>query len=143
MERSLRILLVDDDEVDRENLIRMFAKYGVRSKSTRRSSIAQARALLAETVFDCVLLDYQLQGDLGLELIPEISRHRPQVCPIILVTLQELQRLIVDAMHQGVTDYLAKATLSAEKLGAAVDRVLHRAELEQAEARRGGRAARA
>lgn len=131
MKLSLRILLVDDDEVDRENLIRMFAKYRRPLDIHEASTIAQAQALLAETVFDCVLLDYQLQGDLGLQLIPEIGRHRPQVCPIILVTLHELQRLIVDAMHQGVTDYLAKASLSAEKLGAAVDRVLQRAELEQ------------
>jgi signal transduction histidine kinase/HPt (histidine-containing phosphotransfer) domain-containing protein len=131
MERSLHILLVDDDDVDRETLVRMFANYWRSVEIYEANSIGQAQALLAETAFDLVLLDYRLQGDLGLQLIPEIWRHRPQVCPIILVTLHESRGLIVEAMHQGVTDYLAKSTLSAEKLGAAVDRALQRAEIEQ------------
>ncbi|PPQ34716.1 Signal transduction histidine kinase [Rhodoblastus acidophilus] len=131
MNGILRILLVDDDDVDRETLVRMFAKYWRPLDIHEANTIAQAQAHLARATFDCVLLDYQLQGDLGLQLIPEIGRHRPQVCPIILVTMHESQGLIVDAIHQGVTDYLAKATLNAEKLGAAVDRVLRRAEIEQ------------
>ena len=81
MERSLRILIVDDDDVDREMLVRMFVDYWRPIEIHEANSIAPAKALLAETAFDVVLLDYRLQGDLGLQLIPEICRHRREVLP--------------------------------------------------------------
>ena len=128
MNSPLRILLVEDDDVDREFVARLLTKYGRPVTLTEATTLAEARALLSRRQFDCVLLDYHLKGDLGLDLVPNILMHRPKICPVILVTFHESESIIVEAMHQGVADYIGKANLSVEKLRTVIERAVERAE---------------
>lgn len=125
-----RLLLVDDDDVDREFLVRLLSRFDQPLEWRIAASLAEARHWLETEQFDAVLLDYQLKGELGLDLIPHVLAHRPEICPIILVTLRESESLIVDAMRQGVADYLSKSTLTFETLRSILRRALERAEAE-------------
>ena len=128
---SLEILLVEDDDVDEENIARLLRKFVEPPVLTVAHSLAQARVRLQQGRFDCVLLDYHVEGQIGLDLIPDILQHRNEICPIILISLLESQRLIVEAMRTGVVDYVSKAALGLEELRAAIDTAYARAREEQ------------
>ncbi len=62
---------------------------------------------LKETAFSAVVLDYSLPKMTGLETLARIQQVRPDV-PVIMVTGQGDERIAVEAMRQGVYDYLVK-----------------------------------
>lgn len=61
MEEKLRILVVDDDEVDRMTVRRVLTKAGVKMELSEVGDGKSAIALLSETSYDCVFLDYHCQ----------------------------------------------------------------------------------
>jgi signal transduction histidine kinase/HPt (histidine-containing phosphotransfer) domain-containing protein len=128
----MRILVVDDDDVCQEQFARLLARINPDFAITTSQSIEAARAELTEQRFDCVLLDYQLGHALGLDLLPDIRAHRPEICPVILVTLWDNEDLIVDAIRTGVSDYVAKAHLDEPRLRNTIERALRWAYAEQA-----------
>jgi len=124
-------LLVDDDDVDRETLRRLLGKFECDCDVVEACSLGEAQAKLEDHVFDCVLLDYNLNGALGLDLLPMIEAHRPEICPVILITLNESKELIVDAIRSGASDYISKANLNEMRLHGVLEAALLRAQMEQ------------
>jgi signal transduction histidine kinase/HPt (histidine-containing phosphotransfer) domain-containing protein len=132
LSRQRRILIVEDDEVDRELYHRMLAKLRLPIDICECDTLAAGRSLLAQHAFDCVLLDYKLVEELGLDLLPDIVAHRDEICPVILITLRETEELIVEAMRRGIADYIPKSALTVERLGEVLTLAIGRAEAEQA-----------
>lgn len=127
----LRFLLVEDDDVDRSLISRFFTKIREDYELVETASLSQARLALANSKFDCVLLDYHLDGETGLDLIPAIIEHRVELCPVILISLREAEALVGEAMRKGVADYICKANLTIERLQNVIKDVLSRAALEE------------
>jgi signal transduction histidine kinase/HPt (histidine-containing phosphotransfer) domain-containing protein len=127
----MQLLIVDDDELDRESLRRMLHKAKPEVVVTEASSLAGARARLRERLFDCVLLDYHLGAEIGLALIPDVQAHRVEVCPVILSSLSKSEALVVEAMHCGVADYISKEALNVKTLLQVLNRTLAWAKAEQ------------
>lgn len=130
-DRNLRILVVDDDDVDREQMVRLLKRIGPSLQFAEARSLEEARACLKTGPFDCVLLDYHLGGAIGLDLVPDVAAHRPEVCPIILVTMRQTDVLIVEAIRSGVADYIPKADLGADRLLRVMRNVMTRAAIEE------------
>lgn len=128
---NLRFLVVDDDDVDREMLLRLLGKIGARMEFTQARSLDEARACLDDGRFDCVLLDYHLGGAIGLDLVPDVVAHRAEVCPIVLVTMHQADRLIVEAIRSGVADYIPKSNLDVDQLLSVLRGVMARAAIEE------------
>jgi signal transduction histidine kinase/HPt (histidine-containing phosphotransfer) domain-containing protein len=131
-DRPLNILLVDDDDICLEQFTRLLTKINPAHHVSSAQSIEAGREKLAQDQFDCVLLDYQLGSALGLDLLPEIRAHRGAICPVILVTLWDNEDLIVDAIRNGVSDYIAKAHLDEPRLRNTIERAMRWAYAEQA-----------
>ncbi|HZV09449.1 MAG TPA: response regulator, partial [Novosphingobium sp.] len=119
-----RILVVDDDEVDREAILRLIARLDRDVQVEAASSIDTAQAHLVGQDFDCIVLDYRLGGHCGLELLPWVAKLQAQVCPIVLVTDAADEELIVGAMRQGVFDYIPKSGLNLKRLGQVLEHCL-------------------
>lgn len=104
-ENPIRILLVDDDEVDRESMVRFVRDcqlpYEIHTAATRR----EASALLAGESFDIVLLDFDLSDGSGLDLLAETHG-----VPGVVITGCGSEEVAVEAMRQGACDYLIKDT---------------------------------
>lgn len=126
------ILLVDDDDVDREVFIRALDRMGMFSTIAEANSLSAARQQLRKHQFDCVLLDYHLGGELGTDLIPDVHAHREEPCPVILVTLRDAEEVLADSMRRGVSDYVAKSSVSPDRLREVITSAIRRAELEHA-----------
>lgn len=126
------ILLVDDDDVDREVFIRALDRMGMFSRIEEANNLESAREQLRRHKFDCVLLDYHLGSELGTDLVPDIHAHRDEPCPVILVTLRDAEEVLADSMRRGVSDYVAKASVSPDRLREVILSSIRRAGLEHA-----------
>ena len=128
----LRILLVDDDEVDRLSVKRLFRQAGIEAEIRECAERSAALVAARSGEFDCVLLDYQLPGTDGVELLRELHNSGVSL-PVVALTGQGGEDVAVALMKAGAADYLNKNALSAERLERSVRYAvaLHRAEEER------------
>ena len=121
------ILAVDDDPAMRE----LIAGY-LSSRGFRVSAVADGRDMarvIDENIVDLIVLDLQLAGEDGLQLVSEL-RTRSNL-PIIILTghrRDEVDRIV--GLELGADDYLTKP-FSLRELLARVRAVLRRAEVNR------------
>ncbi len=133
MEATLKILVVDDDEVDRMTVRRALKKAGLSAELTEAEDGAEAIARLQDRIFDTILLDYRLPDWDGLSIIKQIQNLNIKV-PLIVFTGQGDEEIAVEIMKAGAADYLSKARISSETLPKAIRNAvrIHQAEMAAA-----------
>ena len=110
----LDVLIVDDDEVDRETVRRLLPDdYRVREASLGLAALSMVRARRP----DCILLDWFLTDIEGQELVGRFSKAG---IPVIVLTAIPNARIILQAMQHGAQDFLLKDDLSRAILQQAV-----------------------
>ncbi len=68
-----------------------------------------ALAALEQEPFDLVLLDIMMPGMSGIEVLTEIRRRYSMLnLPIIMVTANDLEETLIEALEKGANDYLLK-----------------------------------
>jgi len=116
---TIRLLLVDDDEVDRLAVRRALDGTGLTVEVSEAGDAETATALLQARPFDCVLMDYHLPGTDGLRLLRSL-RSAGVNCPVITLTGRGDEQIAVELMKAGAADYLSKQNLNAERLGSSL-----------------------
>jgi PAS domain S-box-containing protein len=117
----LRILLIDDDAVDRLVVRRALHLVGLEADVRETVDGTTAMRILQEEAFDCVLLDYRLPDMDGLEFLHALSAMPSDPRrPIVMLTGQGSEAIAVAAMKHGVHDYLVKDGLEPEALQRAI-----------------------
>ena len=99
----LRLLLVEDDAIDRMAFERFVDKECLPYEVTMAPSMAEARECLERDSFDVVLTDYHLGERTGVELL-ELELD----VPVIVITGAGDEETAVRAMRAGAYDYLVK-----------------------------------
>lgn len=112
----IHLLVVDDDEVDRERIVRCLRHFPGEVVIRQACSLAEANAAIKEGPFDTIVVDGRLGDGDGLELLSQISADQDLICPVILVTGYSTERDAVKAMRSGVYDYIPKNELDASRL---------------------------
>lgn len=128
---KIRILIVDDDEVDRE-LIKKSLKV-LDADITEVATGLACLELLKTEKFSLILLDYRLPDTTGLELVTGIKKLT--TAPIIIVTGFGNEDLVVAATEIGVLDYIPKNKITPEFLTRAVlnDLLIHKTQVDRME----------
>ena len=131
MEERLRVLVVDDDDVDRMAVRRSLKASGINAEITEAEDAATAVERIRSGPFDCALFDFRMPGSDGLELLRQI-RADGIGTPVIMLTGYGDEQTAVDLMKAGASDYLPKNSLTPERLGQSVRSVVrvHEAEVE-------------
>lgn len=109
-----RVLLVEDDAVDREMVHRLI---GGSHQLMDATTLIEARSHRRDSPPDCVLLDQQLPDGKGLELLAEFVDQR---IPVIMLTRHGGEAVAVTAMKRGAKDYLLKGQLRADSLQSSI-----------------------
>lgn len=104
---SLKILVIDDDKVDRMAIKKSLEPLDV--EVVELSSGHRVAETMEKTEFDCVLVDYLLPDVSGIDLAAELNENFDT--PIIVVTGQGDELLAVKALKAGAKDYLPKNCL--------------------------------
>lgn len=106
-ENSARLLVVDDNEMNRDMLSRRLARKG--HDVAVASNGAEALELISAQAFDVVLLDIMMPGISGLEVLQRVRKTRsPTELPIIMATAKTESADIVEALRLGANDYVTK-----------------------------------
>lgn len=126
-----RILLLDDDEVDRLAVRRALARAGFGDAVVDECArAAEAFERIRDGTYDCAFFDYRLPDRDGVALLREV-RETGVRTPVILLTGFGDEQTVVDAMKAGATDYVSKSSLHPDRLGQAVRTALRLAEVER------------
>ena len=128
--RPLRLLHLEDSELDHELALAHLRRAGLDVQCTRVESRPEFEAALGES-WDLILSDYNLPGFSGIEAL-QILRRRGQEVPFVLVSGEIGEETAVDAMRNGASDYLLKANLA--RLAPAVEHAIEAAEQRRARA---------
>jgi signal transduction histidine kinase len=110
----LRILVVDDDVVDRLAIRRAIEQSDLAAEVAEAAGAEEALALV-KTGFDCLLLDHDLPGTTGTALTAKL-RASGDHTPVVLVTGQQNEELLQAAVDAGITDFFPKGDLSARRI---------------------------
>jgi signal transduction histidine kinase/HPt (histidine-containing phosphotransfer) domain-containing protein len=120
----MHLLVVDDDDVDRERVLRLLGRSALNFDAKEAASSDDALQLLREHEFDCVMLDHRLGDVSGAALLPAIRQVARRDCPVIMITGAGNESLAVQALQLGAADYLTKFNLDADMLVRAIQRAL-------------------
>src|SRR3989440_9004180 len=107
--KSLRLLIVDDEEAARYGIRRALESFGY--DIAEAETAESARALMAQNNFDLLLLDVNLPGISGLEFLKQIQNENASISEaplVIIITAHGSERLAVQAVKSGAYDYLSK-----------------------------------
>src|SRR5690349_19606138 len=107
MKHKPRILLVEDDEMSRDMLVRR-----LNSRGFRVAAVSDGPAALHHIegeIPDLILLDVQIPGLSGLEVVGQIrQKFSHDALPVILVTALGESEDIVRGLEAGANGYVVK-----------------------------------
>ncbi len=102
---TMRILIVDDDAVFRDELGQLLRTEGHPVQSA--PSVAKAIEVLEQEEFDVVLTDLKMPRQNGMVLLREVRRRWPRTL-VIMVTGYATVETALEAMKLGAFDYIRK-----------------------------------
>lgn len=101
------LLVVDDDEANRDMLSRRLERKGFAVTVAEDGS--RAIELVRQRPFDLVLLDVLMPGLSGLEVLRELRQSHPATeLPVIMATALSESGDVVEALRLGANDYVSK-----------------------------------
>ncbi|MGB5757526.1 MAG: response regulator, partial [Acidimicrobiales bacterium] len=127
----VRVLLVEDNELDARMMIRYFTNIEAEFEVTRVGDLASAIARLDAEEFDCLLLDLSLPDSSGLMSV-EVLTARVPACPIVVLTGLDDPSTALQAVEQGAQDYLSKQTATPETIARSISYAVARLHSEMA-----------
>ena len=117
----IKVLIADDHAVVRRGLRQILAETPDILVGGEAKSTPEVRQLVREQRFDVVVLDLNMPGGSGLELLGELHRENPGARVLILTVYQENQ-YAVRAIKAGAAGFLTKES-APEKLIEAVRKI--------------------
>jgi signal transduction histidine kinase/DNA-binding response OmpR family regulator len=135
MEERLKVLVVDDDDIDRMAVRRSLKATGIEADVTEAPDAETALSHIRSSRYDLGLFDFRMPGSDGLELLRQIRADGVGI-PVIMLTGFGDEQTAVELMKAGASDYLPKGSLTPERLGQSLRAVMrvHQAEVEAGKA---------
>jgi two-component system, sensor histidine kinase and response regulator len=133
MTEDIKILLVDDDEIDRMMVRRALKSASFTVQIAEAQNCAETLAAFKQDTYDCALLDYRLPDGDGLELVIQIRALNVQI-PLIVLTGQGDDQIAVELLKAGASDYLSKSRVSPGRLAQVLQNALRIYKAERAAA---------
>jgi two-component system invasion response regulator UvrY len=118
----VRILIVDDHEVVRNGVKKIFEDHSRTTVFGEASTPQEALTLAREGEWDVAVLDLALGGRSGLEVLKELKQIRPRL-PVVILSMHSEEQYARRAFRAGASGYVTKGSSSAE-LALAVNKVI-------------------
>jgi signal transduction histidine kinase len=115
-----RILLIDDDAVDRMSVRRALKQAGLAHEVAEAPDGATGLRLARAQTFDCVLLDFRLPDVDTYELLAALLAPDGGSQAVVMLTGEADQEVALRLMRAGALDYLAKADATPSSLARAI-----------------------
>jgi DNA-binding NarL/FixJ family response regulator len=112
-----RILIADDHELLRRGLKQILAEAFSEVRIEEAGDARQALEAATKTTFDVALLDINMPGRSGMDLLQDLKRLYPQL-PVVLLTAFPEQDYAIRAFKLGASAYVSKQSASGELVAA-------------------------
>ncbi|WP_349744684.1 hybrid sensor histidine kinase/response regulator [Roseateles cavernae] len=109
-ERRLRVLHVEDSELDHQLIVAQLRRAGLDLDVHRVDTLAEVAQALTEA-WDAIVSDYNLPGFSGLVVL-DMLKESKRLIPFVLVSGEIGEDTAVAAMRTGASDYLLKNNLA-------------------------------
>jgi signal transduction histidine kinase len=130
--RSYRLLIVDDDAVDRQLYCKLLTQIGANPIHIQQATTgAGGLAALRAEAFNCVMLDFGLPDMTGFEFLAAAAVDGELPCALVIITGHGNEALAVEAMKRGAQDYLVKDQLNERILWHTLRQAVTKAELQR------------
>jgi putative two-component system response regulator len=120
------ILVVDDDPMVRQLLVRMLEASGYAGHAA--ADAAEARQCLQEQDFAAILIDVRMPGETGMDLLRHVTAECLDTAPV-MVTASDDHQLVETAFQMGAYGYVVKPFRMSE-LMINITNALYRRDLE-------------
>ena len=121
----MRVLVADDDKSMQHLVVHLLNTIGIREVFEACDG-EEALSLFQQDEFDFVVVDWEMPGRSGVEVIRAIRATGSQV-PIIMVTVKAEKDQVLEAIQAGASDFLAKP-FEADTLKSKMKRFCQRAD---------------
>lgn len=113
----MKLLLVDDDELDRMAVVRVLQNPRLIKDIVHASTAVSALKLFDEEVFDLVLLDYRLPDMECLDVLKILTNHSSKHAAVVILTgITDDETIERECIVAGAQDFLLKQELSPRHL---------------------------
>lgn len=102
-----RILLVDDNDIDRELIRLKLSRATSEYELLESDSAEEALRFLENNEIDCILSDFQMPIMDGLQFLSTLRRKNNNI-PFIFLTGQGSEEVAAEALREGAEDYFTK-----------------------------------
>jgi NtrC-family two-component system response regulator AlgB len=125
--RAVRLLIIDDEENIRRTTAVALEAIGHETASVENSAAALRQ--LENGHFDIAFLDLKLNGESGLDLLPELLKIDPRLEVVVFTAYASIQTA-VEAMRRGAADYLPKP-FTPDQIRQVVGRIVENRKLRE------------
>ncbi len=112
----MKILIIDDDKVDRASLKRDLRDTNLVSEIVEEETGLLGIERFKQESFDCVLLDYYLPDKKGSEVLEELVRIGGEFISVIAITGTASETIPEIMIKAGASDYLIKDEINTRIL---------------------------
>lgn len=116
----IRILIVDDHDLVRHGLKRIFERAGDMGVVAEHDNGADALRWIRRNECDVVLLDIAMPGQNGIEVLRQLREEKPQL-PVLILSNYAEDQYAVRLIKSGAAGYLTKGCATAILLEAVRD----------------------
>lgn len=132
MNRKIKLLLIDDDEVDRLSILRTLKDSNLTIDEIFEASTPDKGLDLSHKIhFDIILLDYHLPSTNGIEVLRSIRKTHDDSTAVIMLSNNNDDQLALQCIEAGAQDFLLKSEVSISRLQRAILLSTERYNLEQ------------
>ena len=105
----IRVLLIEDDQVDADSVRRRLAKSETRFEIDHFTTLEPSLGALAQNLPDVVVLDLGLPDSAGIQSLQAIRSRQPDLPIVVLTGWDEV--FSIRLRQAGASDYLVKGRL--------------------------------
>jgi DNA-binding NarL/FixJ family response regulator len=114
----MRLLIIDDHAIVRCGLKEVLGEAFCKLETGEAEKSSEALELIASQEWDIILLDINIPGRNGLELLGDIKRLRPRT-PVLVVSAYREEEFAIRSFRLGASGYLNKTSAADEVVAAA------------------------
>lgn len=113
----MKVLIADDHDVVRRGLKQILADEFEKIEFGEASNGEETLKLVGKKNWDALILDINMPGKSGLDVMKELKEARPDL-PVLVLSVQPEDQYAVPVLKAGASGYLSKDSASAELVNA-------------------------
>lgn len=113
----IKVMVADDHEIIRKGIRQIISETSHIRLVSEASEWKELMGRIRQHDADILLLDINMPGRSGLDIIPDLKKIRPRL-GILMLSIYEDEEYVRKAINRGVAGYVSKTAVSAELIKA-------------------------